>query len=149
MQANTKESFLKPRISPKLNRTNWMLRCSILVMGVIVIYNSFIYLIPLYYMLYFLLGRILGIVYRIVFSIGRQDEKFEIKANQWSILFSAALILLQSRWGQRMLEGMNVLHAKDALSLLFIGMYITKLKIIWHEIDDIIFSYLYEKGKTR
>lgn len=115
-------------------------------MGVIVIYDSFIHLTPLYYVLFFALGRMAGIIYRLVFKIEKpQDEAFEIRTNRWNILLTAVLLFLHFLGGRFLLESVNIVWVKDALYLFFIGLYLTKLKIIIRQIDEFIYGSLLRK----
>lgn len=115
-------------------------------MGVIVIYDSFVHLTPLHYVLFFVLGRMSGIIYRLVFKIEQPNEEtFEIRTNRWSILLTVILLFLHFLGGRFLLESVNIVWVRDALYLFFIGLYLTKLKIIIRQIDEFIYDSLLKK----
>ena len=149
MDAPNKRAVLRSAVSPKLKRTNRILRILLLIMGVIVVYDSLVHAPPLYYMLFFLLGRIAGVVFRLFFSVNWQnDEGFEIRANQWNILLSVLLLSLHFYWGEMLLEQMKVIWAKDAIYLFFMGLYLTKLRYIGRQIDEYVYAMLRKKGRN-
>lgn len=118
-------------------------------MGVIVIYDSLVHATPLYYILFFILGRVTGVVFRLFLSVDRQkDEKFEIRANQWNIVLSALLISLRFFWGEMLLEQLHVVWAKDAIYLFFMGLYLTKLKYITKQIDEHVYALILKKSSN-
>jgi hypothetical protein len=87
-----------------------------------------------------------GIIYRLVFKIEKpQDEAFEIRTNRWNILLTAVLLFLHFLGGRFLLESVNIVWVKDALYLFFIGLYLTKLKIIIRQIDEFIYGSLLRK----
>ena len=49
----SKKTLLRSSADAKLIRTNWILRVLIIALGIIVIYDYYIHLTPLYYILFY------------------------------------------------------------------------------------------------
>ena len=142
----SKKSYIKSKAGRKLVITRFTLRALILALGITVLYDSFVHKTPLYYILFFLLGRIVGNTYKLIFSIEKtEDEKIKVRSNSWNIVVTLILFGLKYLVGKPILHSMHVIWATDAIYLFFIGLYYTKWRVIVAAIDDIIYEKLIKK----
>jgi uncharacterized membrane protein len=137
-----KRAFIHEKTSLQLHWTPTLLTGLILLMGVIVIYDSYVHYTPLYYILFFFLGRVFGLLYRLLLRIQKkEDDTLKIQFDYWNIVLTAILVLLHFYLGEEQLGNLNVTWTKDALYLFFIGVYLTKFRIIIDRLNKFFIPY--------
>jgi hypothetical protein len=138
----SKKTFLKTAADVKLIRTNRFLRILILILGIIVIYDSFIHATLLYYVLFLFAGMIAGRIYDYIYSVENVSNNIKIRSNRWNIILTLVLVVLRFFVGKPLLESVHVAWAYDAIYLFFIGLYHSKLRVLVSQIDNMVYNEL-------
>ena len=140
----SKRNYIKGRANSKITRLNLTVKVLIIIMSLIVLYDSVIHNTPLYYIVFFFLGRIVGQVFSVTQKVeGRNDSgEISLTSGRWNILLMLVLILLRLAAGRWILEEMHVVWPTDALYLFFIGIYQSKWKSIVDQIDERVYQFL-------
>lgn len=144
---NTKRKVIKQLADKRLKRTNLIIRFSISILGFLVLYDSFVYNTPLYYMLFCFLGILVGRLYFISHkvSVNRDNFTLSLSYNYWSILLFFVLVISRLIFGRRLLQYFHVDMVADGLYLFAIGVYYSKWKVIMLQIDNIYYELLKKK----
>ena len=147
VQTKKKENYLKQKADKKLIIRHYVLQGLVLLMFLIVLYDSFIYKTPFYYICFLLfglfIGRIVSILDRVKHS-GEEDH-FTIDSSPLSLIITLVLLSMRFVWGRHLLDVAQVSWTTDALYLLFIGIYWAKRKSMLRQIDEIIYGWLGNK----
>jgi hypothetical protein len=139
-----RKDYISKYVDKRLKRSNLIIRAAILIMMLVVLYDSIVFNIPLYYILFLaagmLIGRIFFISHRIEFD--ENEVQLKLRTNNWSILF--LLLLLAGRFiiGPYILKAFHFVWVSDALLLFFVGIYSSKWQVIIKQIDDIFYRLL-------
>ena len=142
-----KKIYLKQKADKKLLLRRYVFQALVAFMFIIVLYDSFIHNIPLYYVCYYLFGLFVGKILSIadhVKHIG-EDETFTINSSPFSIIITLLLLLVRFVWGRHFLDIAQVAWTTDALYLIFIGIYQSKWKSMVRQMDEIIYGWLGSK----
>ena len=139
-----KKKFLKEKADKGLLIRHYVFRGLILLMFLIVLYDSFIHDIPFYYIGFLLFGIFIGRIVSSVNKVKPNKVKGYLTMDTSPIGFIATLLLLLIRfiWGRHMLDVANVVWATDALYLIFIGIYWSQWKSMVRQMDEIIYGWL-------
>lgn len=139
---STKKNYIKQNTNARLRRMNRMLQALIYIMAGVVLYDSYVHNTPLYYILFYFAGLVVGRVYKRLMVVQHEVEsqEFSLKVSKWDIVFTIALVLLRLVYGLGFLESMHIVWASDALYLFFIGIYRAKWKGIVNQIDEIVYE---------
>ena len=93
-----RKDYISKYADKRLKRSNLIIRTAILIMKLVVLYDSIVFNIPLYYILFLaagmLFGRIFFFSHRIEFD--KNEVQLKLRTNNWSILF--LLLLLAGRF---------------------------------------------------
>ena len=120
-------------------------------MIVIVLYDSYVFRTPLYYVIFAWVGAIVGKLF--FFShkvqINKKNLELTLTTNRASIVLLLLLILVRFIIGRRVLESFHVIEISDALYLFFIGIYYTKWKVIIKQIDELYYQVLANLNKNK
>lgn len=140
----SRRKFIKNHANKRLLRMKLIIRIVILIMGVIVLYDAFIYKTPLYYMLFWLCGALLGNFFNISYKVIINEESLKISLtnNFWSIVFLVLILLIRFVIGKSVLQSFNVVLITDALYLFSMGIYYSKWKVIIKQIDNLYYQIL-------
>ena len=132
----------------KSRRINILL---IIVMSVIVIYDSFIHDLPFYYILYFLAGLIIGHFLSFTETVLLlEDGKTMTLRRSWlSVVVNIILLVVRFFLGKILLLEFSVVWIMDAIYLFFIGIYFAKLKGLIRQVNEQFYIYLYKSGEDR
>lgn len=146
---STKRKYIKQNANKRLRNLNHVLLATIYLMGIIVLYDSFIHQTPLYYVLFYFLGLVVGRIFSNVMAVERDEETNELvlKTSKWDLILTILLLFLRFMYGIAFMKSMHVVWASDALYLFFIGVYRSKRKGIVKQIDEIIYRWIAEDRK--
>jgi hypothetical protein len=110
----------------------------------IVLYDSYVFRTPLYYVVFALIGAIVGKLFFLFYKVQVNTENLELTLtkNRGSIVLLLLLIVVRFIIGRRVLESFHVIEISDALYLFFIGVYYTKWKVIIKQIDEVYYQVL-------
>ena len=146
---DTKRKFITHLADKRIKRSNLIIRLAILLMALIVLYDSYIYRTPLYYLLFAWVGAIVGKLFFIFYKVQVNKENLELTLtkNRGSIVLLLLLIVVRFIIGRRVLESFHVIEISDALYLFFIGIYYTKWKVIINQIDRLYYQVLTKLNK--
>lgn len=141
---STKRKYIKQKANRRLRNLNHILLTTMYLMGIIVLYDSFIHHTPLYYMLFYFLGLVVGRIFSYVMAVERVEKTNELvlKTSRWDLVLTFLLLFLRFTYGIAFLESMHVVWASDALYLFFIGVYRSKWKGMVKQIDEIIYRWI-------
>ena len=139
--------FQKKHADRKIKIYRWMNSGMILFMFVIVLHDSFVHNLPFYYILYMLGGLGIGWIVSSFqkVSVKEGEELLTLETSPISIIISFLLLGFRHFAGRIILEQFNVVWIVDAIYLIFIGIYYSRLKKIINQIDERLYLYLIEK----
>ncbi len=139
-----RKKYIKQKLNSKLKRTDILLQVSIYLMTAIVLYDSFVHATPLYYIIFYFGGFLVGGIFKRVREIRHEDEtnEFTLTTSRWDILITVVLIFVRFVFGNDILKEMNVVWTTDALYLIFIGLYRSKWKGMVKQIDEIVYKWI-------
>ena len=120
-------------------------------MALIVLYDSYLFRTPLYYVLFALVGAIAGKLFIFLYKVQVNDENLELTltTNRGSIVLLSFLIFVRFVIGRHVLAYFHVIEISDALYLFFIGIYYTKWKVIIKQIDELYYQVLATLNKNK
>ena len=146
-----KRTFITHFADKRIRRSNLIIRLTILLMALIVLYDSYLFRTPLYYVLFALVGAIIGKLFFLFYKVQVNTENLELTLtkNRGSIVLLFLLIVLRFIIGRRVLESFHVIEISDALYLFFIGIYYTKWKVIIKQIDELYYQVLTNFNKNK
>ena len=132
------------RSDSRLKRTNFIIRLTIFVMFIIVMYDSFVFGIPFQYILFYFIGLFIGRMFKFshLVQLDKETQKLNLRTNWVSIIFLIGLLLLRFLIGKPILESIHIAKVSDALYLFFIGIYYSKWRILLRQIDGIYYKML-------
>ena len=121
-----------------------VLRSLVVYMSAVVIYDSFKHATPLYYILFYFSGLVIGRIYHRLLHIKhtKPNEEIILKGGKWDIAISLILVLFRHTIGIEVLEFEHFVWAADALYLIYIGIYRSKWKGIVRQIDDVVYKFI-------
>jgi len=140
-----KKPHRKEHISKKVKVLRKIYLWLILFMFFIVLYDSFMHELPFYYVIFYVVGIIIG---RLVSSFSefymQEDEKiFTIRSTPTGIIMIVLLLLIRFFIGKIMLSKFNIVWTADALYLFFIGIYFSKVKNMLKQLDKQFYQKLF------
>ena len=140
------KQYRKAHTSRKVRIIRWINIGLILFMLAVVIHDSFVHDLPFYYILFFIGGLVIG---RFVsstqkFSVNEDVETLTIEGNPLAIAITLILLVIRFFAGKLILEEFNIVWTTDALYLLFIGIYYSNIKRVIREIDERVYTKLFE-----
>ena len=146
-RVHVKKEFILKRADRRIKRFRLVFRLIILVMSLVVLYDSFKHELPFYYILFLLLGVVVGRIYNYTHRVEFDQESLEVSlnTNRWSLVLLILVIVIRFVLGKRFLESINVFWAGDALYLFFIGVYHSRLKGIVRQIDEIYYGLMQKR----
>lgn len=141
---NIKKEVYKKSADKKIIRTNLFIRFITFGMGVVVMYDSFIHNIPLYYILFVLAGWLVGKLFFFTHKIVQKENtsKITLKSNRWSIALLLLMFVFRFFIGKQFLESFNTIWASDGILLLFIGIYHSKWNTLVKQMDELYYKLL-------
>jgi len=115
-------------------------------MFVVVIHDSFVHELPFYYILFLIGGMVIGrfVAATQKFSVNEDVGIMTIEGNPVAIIVTLILLVIRFFAGKLILEEFNIVWVADALYLLFIGIYYSNIKRIIREIDERVYTKLFE-----
>ena len=140
----TKKDYIRQKGNSKIKLLEYLLKAMVLVLSIIVLYDSFKHHTPLYYILFYFLGLIIGRIYKRILKIEHDSagNAFVLKVSRWDVVLTLLLLLFRFYLGGLVLESVQVVWISDALYLIFIGIYRSKWKGIVNQIDEIIYKWV-------
>lgn len=140
---STKKKYIKQKANRKLRSLNHFLLATMYFMAVIVLYDSFMHHTPLFYVLFYFVGLVIGRIFRYVMVVERIEETNELvlKTSRWDLVLTILLVLFRFVYGIAFLESMHIVWVSDALYLFFIGIYRSKWKGLVSQIDEIVYIW--------
>ena len=142
-----RRSFLLENTDKKLRISNIIIKVILFILIAFVIFDSYNYNIPFYYVLFIFVGILIGKIYKLSHKVDFDDQtlKSSLFTNKWSIVFLISLLSFRFFLGQKMFQFFGFESSIDALYLLFIGIYYSKWKVIISQLDDNYYS-LFKKN---
>ena len=139
--------FQKKRTDRKIKIFRWINSSMLLFMFVIVLHDSFVHNLPFYYILYMLGGLGIGWIVSSFqkVSVKEGEELLTLETSPISTIITILLLVFRHFAGRIILEQFNVVWIADAIYLIFIGIYYSRLKNIINQIDERLYLYLIEK----
>ena len=141
-----RKQYDRAHVSRKIKIIRWINIGLILFMFVVVIHDSFVHELPFYYILFLLgglgIGRLVAATQK--FSVDKDAEILTIEGNPLAIAITLILLVIRFFAGKLLLADFNIVWVTDALYLLFIGIYYSNIKRIIREIDERVYSKLFE-----
>ena len=139
-----KKKYLKNKAGKELVLRQIIFQIMIILMFLVVIYDSFRNSVPFYYICFLLLGLLVGRILSIADKVkhGEEDGKFTIESSLLSLIILMVLLSIRFFFGRHLLSLANVVWITDALYLFFIGVYWSKLKSMVRQMDEIIYGIL-------
>jgi hypothetical protein len=139
-----KTTYLKQKTEKKIVIRHYMFEILIFLLFTIVLYDSFSHKTPFYYICFLLFGSLLGWFFSIVERVKHNSENgiFIIDSTPIAFIMTIFLILIRYVWGRSILEFANVVWTTDALYLIFIGIYWSRLKNTVRQIDETIYEWI-------
>ena len=118
----------------------------ILFMFVIVIHDSFIHELPFYYILFAIVGLLVGrfVAQTQKVMISEDEKTLILKVKPIGMVITILLIVLRYFAGKMILQEFNVVWAMDGVYLFFIGVYFAKVKNMFKQIDERFYVYLFD-----
>lgn len=115
-----------------------------LLLALVVLYDSIEHGTPLYYIVFFWIGLFIGRVYVRLMRVELKSPSDEITliSNRWNLVFTIFLLLFRFFVARQFLEVANVVYASDAVYLFFIGLYRSKIKGLISQIDEIVYRWI-------
>ena len=138
--------YRKKYASKKVKVTHRINIGLILFMFAVVIHDSFVHDLPFYYVLFILAGLIIGSLISKTQKISVKEEEKIITVDSSTVGTIITLALLGVRFfaGKLILDEYSVVWTTDAIYLFFIGIYYSKIKNIIRQIDERVYSQLFE-----
>lgn len=132
-----------------IKRSNLIIRATILILSCVVLYDSFKYNIPFYYILFLLAGSLIGRIFTLSHHVEFDENEVQLKlrSNHWAIFFLLLLLLVRFIIGPYVLNALHFVDPSDALLLFFIGVYHSKLHVIIKQIDNLFYRFLLTSTK--
>jgi hypothetical protein len=144
-----KATFRKKYIDKKIKITGRVYLMLVLFMFIIVVYDSFVHNLPFYYILFIpagnLIGRFVALTQKVV--IEKDKHSLSLRVNPAGIVITVILLLTRFFIGSIILEEFNVVWVTDGIYLLFIGIYYTRGKDMFRQIDEQVYGYIF--GTTK
>ena len=143
----SKRQFHKKETDAKVKVFNRFFISLMLFLFGIVLYDSFVHALPFYYVLFWLGGIVVGrfVATTQEISTKENDERFTIKVKPIGIVLTVLLLIFRFFAGKYILDDFHVIWATDALYLIFIGVYYSRRRDMIKQIDERVYTYLYEK----
>lgn len=139
--------FIKTYSDAKIKRAKWINIGMIIFISATVLHDSFKHELPFYYILFLLAGLIIGRIVSIFQKVSNKKEEklLTIESNRFAILVTVILMSIKYFTGKIILGQFNVVWISDAILLVFIGIYYSKLKNMFNQIDERVYTYLIER----
>ncbi len=138
------KQYRQEHTSNKIKIIHWINAGLVFFMFIVVIRDSFVHELPFYYILFLIVGLLIGRLLASTqkFSVNEVEQILTIERNPVAIAITLILLAIRFLAGKLILEEFNIVWAADALYLLFIGIYYSKIKNIIHEIDERVYAKL-------
>ena len=117
------------------------------VMFEIILYDSFVNNLPFHYILFFILGGLISLIFKKTQKIywSKEDQKMVKKMNFFGILLLIVIIVVRNLLLPKFLRALNLVYISDALLLIAIGIFFGRIHTISKHIEEIVFSNFLEK----
>ena len=145
---STKGKIRAKASDKKIKRSQYLNISFILIMFGIVLYDSFRYELPFHYILYAIAGLLAGNIFSVTGEIMlvENSSKVTYRTKPIGVIIGMLLLVIRFYAGRILLEAFNVLWITDAVYLFFIGIYLSKIKAMIRQIDNRLFTYLFERA---
>ena len=116
----------------------------------LVVYDSFIYVLPFHYILFFLIGKLMSLLLKKTQKVEWRevDGKLTVERNNLGILIIITIIILRIFLFSKLLAELNVIFVSDALLLISIGWFIGRINMLSDAIEDKAFSSFMKNEAT-
>lgn len=141
-----KNQFRKKHTDKKIKISGRIYIFLVLLMFGIVIHDSFIHNLPFYYILYTLVGSVVGHLVGLTQKVILSEDKktLSLKVKPIGMILTILLLIVRYFTGKIILEEFNVIWATDAVYLFFIGIYFSKVKSMLKQIDEHVYKYFFD-----
>ncbi len=142
-----RSAYLNERVDSRLKRLNFILLGLMSFSSAIVAYDSIVFNTPLYYILFFMAGNLLGQLFKKTVSVAFDAERdtFTIRTSLVYFALTLMLTVLRFTLGKSLLDLLDVVYVSDAIYLLFIGLYYAKRRLVLKKIDQLVYEYAEKK----
>ena len=147
---NQLKQFRKQHTDKKIKTSSLIYMLLVLLMFILVIVDSFKHHLPFYYILYGFAGIFIGRFLALTQDIILLEDKttLSLKVRPIGLVITILLLIVRYFAGKIIMEQFNVVWATDAVYLLFIGIYFSKVKTMLKQVDENIYTFLFEYHKT-
>ena len=141
-----KKKFQKKYVDSRIKIIHRVFLGLMIYMFGVVLYDSFVHELPFNYILFWFAGLIIGRLFSRTQVVGNKKKlnKISMQINPVGIVLIAILMVVRIYAGEIILKNFNVVWATDALYLVFIGIYYSRLKNIVEQIDNRVYAYISE-----
>ena len=139
-----KKKFQKKYVDSRIKIIHRVFLGLMIYMFGVVLYDSFVHELPFNYILFWFAGLIIGRLFSRTQVVGKKKNlnKITMQIKPAGIVLTALLIVVRIYAGVIILNEFNMVWAADALYLVFIGIYYSRLKNIVKQIDDRVYAYI-------
>lgn len=145
-----RKEYISKYADKHLKRSNLVIRIAVLIMVLTVLYDSFMFNIPLYYILFLAAGMLIGRIFFFSHHVEFDQNKVQLKlrTNKWALFFLVLLLIGRFIVGPSVLNTLHFVRPSDAILLFFIGIYRIKWQVIVKQIDEIFYRFLQNLNQT-
>ena len=140
-----RSTFKKQYVDRRIRIQGRLYAILILIMFGIVVFDSFKHTLPFYYILYGIAGYIAGsfiwLSQRVV--LAEEKQLLSLEVHPLYKVLTILLLIIRYLTGKLILDQFNIIWIADALYLIFIGIYLAKVKNIFRQIDEQLYTYFF------
>ncbi|WP_296702176.1 hypothetical protein [Algoriphagus sp.] len=146
-----KKDFILSKANKGIRKKNRMLQIMIILLTCLAFYDSIENDIPLYYIFFYVVGLVVGRIFKYTRIVERDEEgqQLVLKTTKGDIVLSVALLLFRFVFGAMILQSAHVAFVSTALSLLFLGIYRSKWKGLVSQVDEMVYDWLGKEFKKK
>jgi Na+/H+ antiporter NhaD/arsenite permease-like protein len=141
-----RKAFYKKHVAKSIRVMMALFIVSYLLMFGIVLYDSFIHHLPFHYILFFLVGLAISIVYRVIQRLHWNEEAQKIVRKRdvigliLSIGLFVVLMLIRKCALPEMLRAFNIVYVSDAIFVTMMGIFFGRVHTMAKQIEEIVFG---------
>lgn len=130
----------------KLRLSRTFIKISTIVLSLIILHDSVVHDLPFHYILFVLLGQVVGTIYKYGHRIHFDGDHstIQLKTNRWALIFFMVLFLVRVVISPFMFDVLHLVHVSDALLLFHVGIYRSKWQVIIKQVDEMVYRYVGE-----
>ena len=148
----SRRAFYKKHVAKSIRVMMAMFIVSYLVTFGVVLYDSFVHHLPFHYILFFLAGIVISLLYRAIQKLHWNEEEQKIirKRDVIGLVFSIGLFVVLMVVRRFVLPEVfrtfNVIYVSDAIFLTMMGIFFGRTHTIAKQIEEIVFGKMSEES---